>query len=172
MATHSPSILALALVIFTSACGPAGDAGDDPFSRDPALDDVTLTSAPADSKSHENGENCMRCHSAATTSVETAGPGIFSVGASLWTGSVDDLRPLAGATIQLRTEPFGGGDIIAEIQGDSLGNAYTTDEIDFFTAPLFPHVIHGDNTLSMPFETNSGACNMCHFPGGIEIILP
>ena len=146
----------------------------EPFVRDPALDDAQLTSAAGTSESHENGTNCMECHSAATDSAETAGPGLFSVGVSLWTGSVEQLSPLVGATIQLRTEPFGAGELIAEYISDDLGNAYTTDDIDFYAAALFPHVVHpnGEASLSMPFPTESGACNMCHHPGGIELLLP
>jgi hypothetical protein len=143
----------------------------EPFARDPALDDVQLASSATTSDSHENGENCMACHSVASNSAETAGPGLFSVGGSLWSGSPDALEPLAGATIELRTEPFGAGEVIASIPSDALGNAYTTQEIDFFGAPVFPHVVHPNgNAISMPFPTESGACNMCHHPGGIELI--
>ena len=162
--------MAATLATLTSACD-----GEPPheheFVRDAALDEAQLTSAPGDTKSHENGANCMACHSAASDSAETAGPGLFTVAASLWSGTPDDLAPLVeGASIQLRTEAFGGGDLIAEYPVDANGNVYTTDAIDFFGAPVFPHVVRGDNVISMPFPTNSGACNLCHHVGGIELI--
>jgi hypothetical protein len=165
--------LLLALVAFAPACGGAEpDAPDDePFVRDSTLDEAELTSAPGLAESHENGANCMACHSAASDSAATAGPGLFSVGLSLFIAGDDALAPLSGATLELRTAPFGEGDLVASIPSDDLGNVYTTEPIDFFGAPLFPHVTRGAASISMPFPTQSGACNMCHFTGGVALVV-
>ena len=165
-------IRGLAPLSLVVVCALAVGCGtpEEEFVRDPALDDVALTSTAADTKSHENGANCMECHSAASDAPERAGPGLFSVAGSLWAGSPGDLSPFTDAVLQLRTDAFGAGELLIELPVDANGNVYTTEDIDFFGQAVFPHIVNGNgNTLSMPFPTNSGACNMCHQPGGIEL---
>lgn len=154
-----------------SACGaPANDEA--PYTRPAELDGVRLSSGDGGSPSHQAGENCMACHSAASDAPERAGPGLFTVASTVWRSEGEALVPLPGATIELRTAPFGGGELVLAIPTDAQGNAFTTEPVGFFGQSLFPHVVLEGRSVSMPFPTNSGACNMCHHTGGLEIVVP
>ena len=60
-----------------------------------------------------------------------------------------------------------GGVIVATLQGDALGNVFTTAPLPFPDQELFPVVRSSDGALrnAMPFPTISGACNLCPTPG-------
>lgn len=164
------------------AIGWACDGGDDPgsaFVRDPALDAVTVTSE-AGRTSHEAGGNCMSCHGP-----NGEGPGRFTFAGTVFAGvraeggDTDggflpgDGSTLAGAIVELRTAPFGGGELRHRVIADDAGNFYTTEAVDFFGEALFPTVFdpEGVDFLGMPFPTQSGACNMCHHLGGLTLYV-
>jgi hypothetical protein len=136
--------------------GPEGEIlpGDPRFERDPALD-VENVSAHGDRRSHNMGQNCMGCH-------QTHGPGkgLFTAAGTVY-GSDD--APAAGGSIELRTGPQGGGDLVLAIEVDDNGNFFTTEPLPLPDQSLFPFVrAPGGGAAFMPFPTISGACNVCH----------
>lgn len=161
--------LFLAFALLACACDPETDTtdgakdpilpGDPRFERDPALD-VPLVSKAGEETSHLNGENCMQCH-------QQFGPGTgrFTVGGSLYTER-QSATPIAGGTIELRTAPEGGGEVVLSLEVDAKGNFYSTDPLPFPEAELFPWVRSpsGDGGKGMGFPVSSGACNACHTP--------
>jgi hypothetical protein len=155
-----------------AACGGEDDSslplnvapvtpGDERFERNPALD-VPNISRHGERRSHNAGQNCIGCHQALGP-----GRGRFQVALTVFDASG---QPVVDPTLELRTEsPFaGGGELVARIEGDALGNVFTTEELPFLTQSLFPVVIGklGTSTTArsaaMPFPTQSGACNLCH----------
>ncbi len=128
--------------------------GDPRFVRDPALD-VENISATGEARSHNMGLNCMGCH-------QPHGPGRGLYTAA---GTVHgpDGMPEPGGTIELRTGPQGGGDLVLSLEVDANGNFFTTETLPFPEEALFPFVRAADGgTTFMPFPTISGACNVCH----------
>jgi hypothetical protein len=53
------------------------------------------------------------------------------------------------------------GSIKKIIEGDKLGNFYTTDIIGFGTG-LFPAVVYKNDTTFMSSSITYGSCNSCH----------
>ncbi len=179
-------------IALVGGCAGAEPVRRDTFERDPALDAVELISSLGTS-SHEAGSNCMACHGP-----NGDGPGAFQVAATVWKGAhdhghtdhgdtdhedtdaggehdiipSDPLEPLAGATVQLRTGPFGTGDLLLEVVTDDAGNFYSTGAVDWFSTAVFPTVlgIGGEHSLGMPFPTGSGACNVCHGKDGAKML--
>ncbi len=160
------STFALALV-FTSCTDSAELLPGDPnFNRDPALD-INNRSASGESRSHNMGENCMMCH-------QQLGPGIgkFTLASTIYDSKG---VPAVNATLELYDKPpAAGGTLVKRLQGDALGNVFTTDPLPFPDAPLFPVVIsaNGVERNAMPFPTISGACNQCHRPDKRVQVLP
>ena len=168
--------LALAGLVLGSACDPGGDEmdemdemelapGDPDFDRDPALDQEVV-SAPGTDRSAGMVGNCMECHQA-------HGPG---VGRFTLAGTVVDPegRIVPDPIIELRRPAYdeeGGellGELVATIEGDRLGNFYTTESLPFPEETLVPWVYSSDRSMEshMPFGgTISGACNLCHVGG-------
>lgn len=165
----------LAILIFTGAAALAlacDDGGGEPqayvgepeYERDPALD-VELVSAHGDDISHAQGTNCMECHQA-----KGPGPGRFTAAGTLYDASG---APHVDGVLELRTAPAGGGELVARVEGDALGNFYTTEALPLPDQALFPTVLSKDGARSsfMPFPTISGSCNLCH-AGGFGVKLP
>lgn len=154
------------LLLTLAACDADADAPDDPvigdpaFVRDPALD-VDLQSRHGDAISHNLGQNCMHCHQAFGP-----GRGRFSLAGTLH--GVDG-EPHPDGTIELRSAPGGGGELVLRLEVDGLGNFYTTESLPLPDTPLFPTVLSAsaDAINGMPFPTRSGACNLCHAGGAI-----
>lgn len=166
-------LLAVALVV---ACDDGNDddpdreateplPGDPAFVRDPALD-VALASAHDSEASAGMVGNCMGCHQA-------HGPGL---GRFTLAGSVvgPDGEPEPNPIVELRRPAFDDdgadvpGELVATVEGDLLGNFYTTAALPWPEEDLVPWVFSQDRTLSnhMPFGgTISGACNLCHVGG-------
>jgi hypothetical protein len=149
--------LAAGALAAVAACGPIAVDADEPFVRDPALN-VELSSAATDARSHESFNNCMACHQSGSD-----GPGLFTVAG---TAILEDGSPAVGATVEIRTGPFGDGELLFSMVADTLGNFYTTTSSPMPEEAVFPYLISADGTATagMPFPTTSGACNLCHVP--------
>lgn len=155
MTLRIPALLALALF---AACDEPDDAvppGDPDYVRDPALD-RELVSAHGDTRSHNEGQNCMECHQQFGP-----GPGRFSVAGTVFD---EGGAPTPDATVELWTAPGGQGERVIRVEVDALGNFFTTEALDLAAAAAFPFVTADDGarTNLMPFPTSSGACNVCH----------
>lgn len=161
-------VLLLLAALCVSACDGDSDAepflGDADYVRDPALD-VALRSGHGDAISHNLGQNCMQCHQA-----RGPGRGRFSVA-----GTLHDAEgaPLPDGSLELRSAPDGGGELVLRVEADGLGNFYSTDPLPLPDVPLFPTVYDADGVGKnfMPFPTRSGACNVCHV-GGAAVRVP
>ena len=164
--------LALLTPLALAGCDDAEDAelellepqpGDPAFERDPALD-VENISRPDEQRSHNMGRNCMECHQA-------YGPGLGQFQAA---GTIygPDGATLRNPIVELRTAADGGGDVVLRIEGDALGNFFTTQTLPLPEERLFPWVTSADGTLvaGMPRPTASGACNHCH-AGGFRVTV-
>lgn len=156
--------LALAAAPLTACDDDADDGpfiGDADYVRDPALD-IELVSMNGDTRSHEVGANCMSCHQA-----RGPGPGRFTAAGTIHDA---DGTPHVDGALELRD---GEGALVLRLEADSNGNFYTTAPLPLPDTPLFPTVISSDESRSrsMPFPTNSAACNVCHV-GGQVISLP
>jgi hypothetical protein len=138
--------------VLALSCGPKTET-EKP--RAAELDGVKLTSS-AEKKSHFAGQNCMTCHSA-----NGNGPGLFQVAGTLYT-SQGAINP--GGTIELRSAPRQGGELIVSLQADLDGNFYSTDAVGLENVRRFVVVKGARETVEMPFPTESGACNLCHSP--------
>ncbi len=136
--------------------------GDPDFERDPALD-IEVVSAHGTERSVSMVGNCMECHQS-----HGPGPGQFSVA-----GTVVDPEGnvVPDPIVELRRPAFDEdgaeilGELVATIEGDRLGNFYTTEALPLPDESLVPWVYSNDRTMEnhMPFGgTISGACNLCH----------
>jgi len=114
----------------------------------------TNVSAHNTSKSHNTGANCMNCHKSGGD-----GEGIFQVAGSVYDSLL--VSPYANSTIKLYTGPNGTGTLKATVDGDMLGNFFTTNSIDFST-PLYPAVVGTTSTKYMSTAISTGACYSCH----------
>jgi hypothetical protein len=162
------SLFVTGLLVISSACTQADpQPGDIDFYRDPVLN-VENKSATGELRSHNMGQNCMKCH-------QTLGPGrgLFTLAATIFDSTGKNTVP--NPTLELYTAPPDkGGTLILKITGDALGNVFTTDPLPFPDMELFPVVKSSDGTLlnRMPFPTGSGACNQCHRPDNRVTVLP
>lgn len=148
------------------------EPGDPEFERDPALD-VEVVSAHGTERSAAMVGNCMQCH-------QEHGPGLgrFTVA-----GTVVDPQGQAvpDPIVELRRPAFDEdgnellGELVATIEGDRLGNFYTTEALPLPEEPLVPWVYSSDRAMEghMPFGgTISGACNLCHVGGNPVDVHP
>jgi hypothetical protein len=140
---------------------PGPFIGDPDYVRDSALD-VELVSAHGDTRSHNVGQNCMQCHQS-----HGPGPGLFTAAGTIY--DVDG-APHPDGSLELHG---GDGVLVVRIEADSNGNFYTTRALPLPDSPLLPTVLSDDEQRrrSMPWPTNSAACNVCHV-GGQVIRLP
>jgi cytochrome c553 len=123
-------------------------------------DTVQLISKPNTKKSHEFGTDCMSCHKK-----NGSAKAIFTVSGSV----LDEARAkiYKNPVIKLYTERRGGGELVATILGDALGNFYSTEPIDF-SVGLYP-TLEGTPGVSEPIKHMmkpifTGSCNSCHGP--------
>lgn len=100
--------------------------------------------------SHNNGQNCMNCH--------TTGPGsgIFLVAGSVYDSASN--APYADATIKL----YSSGFVIKTIEVDAKGNFYTIEAVDFSTPVSASVTGISGSTRNMLSEVPNGQCNSCH----------
>jgi hypothetical protein len=82
-----------------------------------------------------------------------------------------DGRAVPDPIVELRRPAFDEdgneqqGELVATIEGDRLGNFYSTEALPLPEESLVPWVFSNDRTMQnhMPFGgTISGACNLCH----------
>lgn len=105
--------------------------------------------------SHNNGQNCMTCHVS-----NGGGEGWFTAAGSVY--KQDLTSPNPGCTVNLYSEPNGGGSIKATLQVDKVGNFYTTENIEWGSG-LYPAIKNGVGTEKfMSSKITTGACQSCH----------
>jgi len=105
-------------------------------------------------KSHNIGEDCMSCHKQGGD-----GNGWFYIAGTAYTNS--GVNTAEDVTVLMYSEPDGQGTLKKIIEGDKLGNFYTTDITGFGTG-LFPAVVFNNDTTYMSSSTTNGSCNSCH----------
>lgn len=164
-----PLLLFTASIVATACDEEASDVlpvsaepGDPSFERDPSLD-VENVSAAGETRSHNAGLNCMRCH-------QSLGPGVgqFTVAGTVYG---PDGLPAADAVLQLLTAPE-GGEVVATVEADAYGNVFSTEPLPLPEQRLFVRLESSDQRLAaaMPFPISSGSCNHCH-AGGFKVML-
>lgn len=173
MASLSSAHGALVAALAFAACAGADDLGAGglnldwgtaAYERDPSLD-VENTSSAGLQISHNEGDNCVRCH-------QEYGPGL---GRFTLAGSVADPSGqwLENPVVELWSAPEDrGGERVLRLEGDARGNFYTTEELPLPAQPLFVKVLESSGTrqASMPFPIANGSCNHCH-AGGFRVSL-
>lgn len=121
---------------------------------EPIDNDVFRKSNFNDKISHNQGQNCVNCHKSGGI-----GLGWFKISGTVY-DSINS-NPYPNIIIRLYTGPAGTGNMIYELEGDSLGNFYSTEKIEFGPG-LFP-IIFGDSVQAfMGSQTTHGNCNGCH----------
>jgi cytochrome c553 len=118
---------------------------------------ISAISKHNSTNSHNNGANCNTCH---VKNGKGSGAGWFVVSGSVY--QPDQITINQNPTIHLFTKPNGAGIEIAKIEGDALGNFYTTNSIDF-SGGLYPAIESANGGIQyMNQVTRTGACNGCH----------
>lgn len=113
-------------------------------------DPATSISRLGGTKSHNNGQNCMNCHYQGG-----GGPGWFTLAGSVF-GNFE------GATIELYSD-FTTTELVKVIQVDALGNAYTTEPINYTADGLVVGVRDANGDINfMGDKLFHGQCNLCH----------
>jgi hypothetical protein len=115
---------------------------------------ISTTSTSLSSASHNVGKNCMSCHKSGGS-----GDGWFVVAGSVYNST--KTNPYITGSVELRTEPSGGGNLVSKIEIDLNGNFYTTEPVDF-GAGLYPLVVGGVKKHYMNTKVTDGECNSCH----------
>jgi cytochrome c553 len=105
-----------------------------------------------DDESHNMGMDCMQCHKKGGE-----GKGWFYIAGTAYNGE----NAAEDVTVLIFSAPNGQGSIKNIIEGDKLGNFYTTDIIGFGTG-LFPAVVYKNDTTFMSSSITYGSCNSCH----------
>lgn len=115
----------------------------------------TLYSRNNESESHNMGQNCMNCHKSGGN-----GEGCFLVGGTIYESN--KTTRVSGGNVKFYTGPNGTGTLVTTLEIDKLGNAYTTNSVDFGSG-LYPVVTSaGGQTKYMGSSTTTGSCNSCH----------
>ena len=105
-------------------------------------------------ESHNQGMNCMQCHKKGGE-----GEGWFYIAGTAYTNNGQ--LPAPNVTLLLFTEANGQGVVKKTVDGDALGNFYSTDILGFGTG-LYPAVVYNNDTLYMGSSITQGSCNSCH----------
>ena len=109
----------------------------------------TAISSHDGDESHEKGNNCMACHSSAGY-----GDGFYTIAGSAYGNTTN-------ANIEVYESP--AGDPIMIIAYDQLGNAYTTESVDFGEDGLYVAVRNAAGERKfMEDKLFTGQCNLCH----------
>ena len=115
---------------------------------------VENNSKYGDDESHNMGKDCMSCHKKGGD-----GEGWFYIAGTAYTN--DGENTAEDVTVLMYTKPDGKGILKKIIEGDKLGNFYTTD-ITGFGNGLYPAVVFNNDTTFMSSSTTNGSCNSCH----------
>jgi len=119
--------------------------------------EAASSSKNADTKSNGMKDDCSTCHVSGGSGTEG---GIFTVGGTVWNLALTAVNP--NGVVKLYSAANGGGNLVATIEVDGVGNFYTNDKIDF-TAGLYPSVTGTSGTTEyMNSTTTTGSCNSCH----------
>lgn len=127
------------VLLFTQACSKKNE---------------TNISSQNSSKSHNMGQNCMNCHKSGGD-----GEGWFTVAGTAYDSA--GTNTYSNVTVKLYTGPNGTGTLKYTIDGDKLGNFYTTNATDFGSG-LYPAVQGNNSTKYMSTSIPHGQCNSCH----------
>lgn len=114
----------------------------------------TNISAAGDDESHNNGANCMSCHTNGGD-----GEGCFTLAGSVY--EPQTTTPLPNVTLKLYTAAQGGGELRFTLNGDAIGNVFTTENVDYMG--LYASLTGPSGTphyMSTPLS--NGSCNTCH----------
>ena len=106
------------------------------------------------SRSHHTGQDCMSCHTSGGS-----GDGRFAVAGTVY--DMAKINAYPNTTVKLYTAINGTGTLKYTVQGDALGNFYTTQTVDFGTG-LFPSVQGTAGPKHMSTAITNGKCNSCH----------
>jgi hypothetical protein len=107
------------------------------------------------------GENCMNCHQA-----KGPGKGKYTVAGTIYD---EERKPVPNGRMELWDGKGPAAKLVLAVDGDSLGNFYSTQALPFPNQSLFVSVQSADGSKrnDMPFPTISGACNQCHVRGNL-----
>ena len=108
----------------------------------------TVISSHNEDESHHYGENCMNCHYSAGRS-----EGVFTVGGSV-SGNFKN------ATLEFYKN--GIAKPVNKVEVDKLGNAYTTEDIDFSEGLRVGVRNRSGEIEFMEDKVFHGQCNLCH----------
>ncbi len=111
----------------------------------------TLISSHDEDESHNKGQNCMDCHYSAGNA-----EGIFTLAGSAYGNTNNGFFELYE---NQSNEP------IMTIPIDRLGNAYTTEAIDFGNGLWVATRSSNGEVEFMDDRITSGQCNLCHGTG-------
>lgn len=140
-------LLILAITTFMIGCG------EKPV--DIVNDNNVLNSSQTNGKlSHHSGENCAGCHKEGGT-----GKGWFTISGTIY-DSIQS-KPYPNCEIRLYSGINESGDLIRIIYGDSLGNFFTTENVQFGNG-LYPVVYGKWSIAKMGSQITLGNCNSCH----------
>ena len=114
----------------------------------------TLISSHNSNESHNMGQDCMECHKKGG-----GGEGWFVIAGTVYDSLKQNTIP--NTTIELRSEPNGAGTLKYTLLGDSKGNFYTTENIDFGNG-LYTLVKSSQSIKFMNGSITAGQCNSCH----------
>lgn len=122
----------------------------------------TKISRSNESESHNQGKNCMSCHVSGGE-----GEGCFITAGTVYQSS--KTSTVSAGTVELYSEPNGGGTLVATLSVDKLGNFYSTNSVDFGSG-LYPVVTSNTGQKKyMGSRTSTGACGSCH--GGSQEVI-
>jgi hypothetical protein len=96
----------------------------------------------------------MNCHKSGGK-----GEGWFNVAGTVYDSA--GTQTLSNVTVKMYTGPNGTGTLKYTVEGDNLGNFFTTNGIDF-GAGLYPAVQGTATTHYMATAITQGQCNSCH----------
>ncbi|MEX1188345.1 MAG: hypothetical protein WED33_03740 [Bacteroidia bacterium] len=118
------------------------------------LNELTTNISEANSsQSHNSGQNCVNCHKKGGD-----GDGWFTISGTAY---AQNNVTASNVVVNLYTQPNGKGELRKTINGDLLGNFYTTD-IQAFGGGLYPAISYNGQTSYMSSSILQGACNSCH----------
>jgi len=147
--------LILALFLISASLLSCNDKGDDIDTEEPEyVDTTTLVSSYDSTLSHNTAKDCQQCHQKGGN-----GKGWFSVSGTVYDSTMQTVFP--NATVYLYDGIDNSAPLIATIEVDSLGNFYTTEEIEFKNG-LHVETKGTSLTAKMGSLIRSGSCNKCH----------
>lgn len=156
-----------------SACASGGDS---PAGTTQPPGSILLTgSSKGGTTGHPNslgnpqrrGQDCVACH------LITAGPAVTLAGSVFDMANTNNPKP--DVTVQFYTQPAGGGTLVYEIQVNSEGNFYATNDLSSWPASgLYAYITEQNNTAKDRFmnrvvTASEMGCNKfgCHDASGV-----